>query len=70
MKKNTAALQRAMTEKRESWQNKQWHGKAKSRWQQTAGEYGGQSSHDTWKFSRLKASGKRSLLRLMQWEPQ
>ena len=44
VKKNTAVQKGAMTEKRERWQNEEWYGKAKSRWQRPAGEDGGQSS--------------------------
>ena len=45
-----------MTEKRERLQNKEWYGKAKSRWQQPAGEEGGQSSHE--KRTSTKPQGK------------
>ena len=45
--KKTAVLKRAMTEKRERWQSKDWYRNTKSRWQQPAGCGGGQSSHDT-----------------------
>ena len=44
--KEFAVLKRAMTEKRERWQNKESYGKTKSRWRQLAGEEGEQSSHE------------------------
>ena len=50
--KTTVARKRAMTEKRDRWQSKEWYGRAKSRRQQPAGEDGGESSHDTWKNSQ------------------
>ena len=56
------------TEKRERWQSKEWYGKTKSRWQQPAGEDGGQSSHDARKNSQPQGK-KRSLRRLTQCEP-
>ena len=59
VKKTTAVLKRAMTEKRERWQGKEWYGGTKSRWQQpAAGGEGGQSSHDTWDISRPKGKGR------------
>ena len=54
VKKTTAVLTRAMTEKRERWQGKEWYGKAKPRWQQPAREDGGQSPHDTRGISQSK----------------
>ena len=58
VKKKTPVLKRAMTEKREKWQTKEWYGKAKSRWEQLAGEEGGQSSHDKWKNSQPQGKWK------------
>ena len=52
VEKTTAVLKRAMTDKRERWQSKEWYRKTESRWQQPAGSEGGQSSHDTWDISR------------------
>ena len=52
VKKTTVVFKRAMTEKRERWQGKEWYGRTKSRWQQPAGEDGGQGSHDTWNISQ------------------
>ena len=52
VKKTTADQKRAMTKKREGWQSEEWYGKTKYRWQQPAGEDGGQSSHDTWNISQ------------------
>ena len=54
VKKTTAELIRAMTEKRERWQGNEWLGRPKSRWQQPSGSDGGQSSHDTWDISQTK----------------
>ena len=65
MKKKSAASKRAMTEKRERWQNKEWHGKTKSHWQQQV-DRGRMVSGEV---QSLNASGKRSLLRLTQWGP-
>ena len=45
-KKTTAVSKRAMTEKRERWPGKDWYGRPKYGWQQSAGCDGGQSSHD------------------------
>ena len=56
VKKKTAVLKRAMTEKWERWQIKERYGKTKSRWQQSAGEDGGQSSHDMWKNSQTQGT--------------
>ena len=47
-----------MTEKREIWQNEEWYGKTKSRWQQPAGEEGEQSSHDRWKSTKPQGKWK------------
>ena len=58
VKKKTAGLKHAMTEKRERWQNKECYGKTKSRWQQPAREDGGQSSQDTWTNSQLQGKWK------------
>ena len=58
MKKKIAVLKGAMNEKRERWQTKEWHGKAKSRWQQPAGEEGGQSSYDKWGNSQPQGKWK------------
>ena len=48
VKKKSAVLKRAMTEKRERWQNKEY----------PAGEDGGQSSHDTLKISQPQGKWK------------
>ena len=69
VKKTTAVLKRAMTEKRERWQSKAWYGNRKSRWQQPARGDGGQSSHDTWDTAKPKGSGEKSQQKLTQWGP-
>ena len=38
--------------------NKEWYGKAKSRWRQPAGEEGGQSSHDKWRSTKPQGKWK------------
>ena len=50
-----------MTEKRERWQNKEWYGKVQSRWQQPAGEEGGQSLHDKWKSTKPQGKWKEQI---------
>ena len=59
VKKETAVLKGVMTEKRERWRDKEWSGRSKSRWQQSTGDYGDQSSHDTWYISRPKGKLRR-----------
>ena len=54
VKKTTAVLKRAMTEKRERWQGNEWYGRPVYRWQQPTGCDGGQSSTDTWDISQTK----------------
>ena len=58
VKKKTAVLKRAMTESVKDGNNTEWYGKAKSRWQQPAGEEGGQSSHDKWKSTKPQGKWK------------
>ena len=45
-----------MTEKNERWKSGEWCGSAKTRWQQSAGSSGGQSSADAWEHA--KPTGK------------
>ena len=58
VKKTTAVLKRAMTEKSDRWQSRDWYGNTKTRRQQTAGGVGGQSSHDTWDTAKPKGMWK------------
>ena len=56
VKKTTAVLERAMTEKSDCWKTGEWYGSTKTRWQQPAGSSGRQSSVDTWEH--VKPKGK------------
>ena len=58
VKKTTAVLKRAMTKKSERWQSRNWYGNTKTRWQQTTGCDGGQSSHDVKDHARSKGKWK------------
>ena len=60
VKKTTAGLKRAMTEKLERWQGKEWYGRTESRCQQPKGGEGGQSPHDTWDISRPKVKWREN----------
>ena len=58
VKKTTAVLKKAMTEKSEKWKSRDWFGTTKTRWQQPAGSSGGQSSHDAWEHAKQKGKWK------------
>ena len=40
VKKTTAVLKKAMTEKSDRWKSREWYGTTKTRWQQPAGSSG------------------------------
>ena len=65
VKKRSAVLKRAMTEKREKWQNKEWYGKTKSHWRQLA-----KARMISGQVQSLKASGKRSGTKAVKKAPR
>ena len=58
VKKTTAVLKKAMAEKSEKWKSREWYGTTKTRWQQPAGNSGGQSSLDAWEHAKPKGKWK------------
>ena len=66
--KNTAVFKRSMTEKSERWQINQWYGKTKTHGSNLLEKQADTARTKSGKNHCLKASGKRSLLRLTQWE--
>ena len=58
VKKTTAVLKRATTEKSEKWKSRDWYGTTKTRWQQPARSSGGHSSHDAWDHAKPKGKWK------------
>ena len=52
MRKNSAILRRAMTERSTGWSERDWKYKPKSHWRYSPVEGAGQSSHDKWKCSK------------------
>ena len=48
LRKTTAVLKKATTEKSDRWKSRERYGTTKTRWQQPAGSSGGQSSVNTW----------------------
>ena len=66
VKKKSAISKRAMTERQERWLPKGVVKQTKSHWRQLVGIEVGQNSHDKWRSTEPKASGKRSLPRWMR----
>ena len=58
VKKTTAVLKKAMTEKSDKWKSREWYGTTKTRWQQPARSSGRQSSHDAWDPAKPKGKWK------------
>ena len=58
VKKTTAVLKKAITEKSDKWKIRDWYGTTKTSWKQPAGSSGGQSSHDAWEHAKLKSKWK------------
>ena len=58
VKKTTEVLKKAMSEKSEKWKSREWYGTTKTRWQQPAGNSGGQSSLDAWEHAKPKGKWK------------
>ena len=54
VKKTTAVLKKAMTEKSVKWKSREWYRATKTGWQQPAGSSGGQSSQDAWEHAKPK----------------
>ena len=52
VKKTTAVLKKAMTEKNERWKSREWYGSTKTWWQQPAGSSGRQRSVDAWEHAK------------------
>ena len=64
VKKTTAVLKIAMTEKNDKWKSREWYGTTKTGWRQPAGSGGGQSSLDAWAATRGKRWGTKLPRRL------
>ena len=58
VKKTTAVLVRAMTDKKDKRKSGEWYETTKTRWQQPAGSSGGQSSLDAWEHVKPKGKWK------------
>ena len=58
VKKISAILKRAMTERHTGWSRKDWNSRSKTHWRSSAVEDAGQSSHDKWKSSKIQGKWK------------
>ena len=58
VKKNSAILKKATTERHTGWSRKEWHSNPKHQCRSSAHEDAGQSSHDKWKSSRPQGKWK------------
>ena len=64
VKKNSAILKQAMTDRHARWSKKQRYSKSKPHWRSPAGEDAGQSSHDKWKSSKPQGKWKEISLEM------
>ena len=64
MKKNSAILKKAMTDRHARWSKKEWYSKSKPQWRLPAGEDAGQSSQDKWKSSKHQGKWKEISLEM------
>ena len=60
VRKNSAILKRAMTERHTGWSRRDWNSNPKHHWRSSAVEGAGQSSNDKWKGSKIKDKWKEA----------
>ena len=58
VKKTSAILKKAVTDRHVRWPKKEWYSKTKPHWRQSSGEEVGQISHDEWKSSKPQGKWK------------